>query len=295
LTQRRFRIFVGLALLLGLVIQFQRAAGTRDDKTVSVAILNPSQLAGNAAIAAPAADVRNREESLEERAARDPVGFMEFCLERYDQTVRDYTCTFTKQELLGKKLSAEQVMNAYFREKPFSVRLEWTRNEDKCSRVLYVADKWVEQGRQMAVVEPGAIARLFCPYVMREIEGPDARKSSRRTINQFGVRNSMELILKFCRLARERNQLKFDYIGKGEVDGRETLVFERRLPYTGNEAEWPDRLLVVHMDKEWLLPSLCMAFADDDKSVLLGKYMTTDLKINANLPDSVFTKEGMGL
>ncbi|MBI4581460.1 MAG: DUF1571 domain-containing protein, partial [Planctomycetes bacterium] len=163
------------------------------------------------------------------------------------------------------------------------------------SRVLYVADRWTENGKQLAVVEPGAIARLFIPYVMREIDGADARKSSRRTINQFGLRNSLALVVKFCRLAQEKDRLRFEYVGKGEVNGRETLVFERRLPYAGEDGPWPDRVLVVHIDREDLTPSLCTAYADDDKKVLLGKYMMTDVKLNANLPDSVFTKEGMGL
>ncbi len=295
LSNKRIRIILGLALLAGFLAQCQKALTTRADQVPAVVVLNPVKLAGNAAMAAPIALPESREETVEERAARDPLGFMEYCVRRYDNGVRDYTCVFTKQELIADKLSTEQVMNAFFREKPFSVRLEWTRNEDKCSRALYVADRWVQNGKQMAVVEPGAIARLFLPYVMREIDGADARKSSRRTINQFGVRNSMELIVKFCKLAQKQGILKFEYLGKGEVGGRETLVFERRLPYTGENGTWPDRVLVVHMDKEHLVPALCTAYGDDDKKVLLGKYMTTDLKMNVNLPDSTFTKEGMGL
>jgi len=296
LTPRRSRIIIGFALLVGLLIQFRRAGIDRSEQNDSIVIHNPVKVTGGTAIAAIVSPPSGRhEETLADRAARDPVGFLEFCIDQYDRSVRDYTCTFTKQELIGEKLSAEQVMRAFFREKPFSVRLEWTKNEDKCSRVLYVADRWVEKGKQMAVVEPGAIARLFIPYVMRQIDGPEARKSSRRTINQFGVRNSLSLILKYCQIAKEKGILDFEYLGKGDVDGRETLVFERRLPYTGEDGPWPDRVLLVHIDEQWLLPSLCLAYSDPEKQNLLGKYMTTDLKLNANLSESVFTKQGMGL
>jgi hypothetical protein len=233
-------------------------------------------------------------EGLEAFAARDPIGFFEFALDRYDRSVRDYTCVFTKQESIGGKLSNEQVMKAMFCEKPFSVRLEWVKNPDKCERVLYVADRWVDQGRQMAVVEPGPIARLFVKYVMRPIHGKDAKKSSRRTIDQFGLRNSLALVLKYCRMAQQQNMLKFEHVGAGQVNGRETLVFERRLPYTTEDGIWPDRVLVVHIDKELLLPTLCVAYADEKKQELLGKYMMTDVKLNPSLPDSVFTKTGMG-
>lgn len=294
LSPKRFRILVGAALFAGLAIQVQRSFDDRGQEIPSIVVLHPTRLTGNTAIASPAPQTPLAQETLEQRAARDPMGFIEFCLERYDRSVRDYQVTFTKQELIAEKLSDEQVMNAYFREKPFSVRLEWVKNEDKCSRVLYVADKWVEKGKQLAVVEPGAIARMFIPYVMMEIEGREARKSSRRTINQFGFRNSLTLILKYCKLSQEKDILDFAYLGKGEVDGRETLVFERKLPYAEGDATWPDRVLVVHIDAEHLLPSLCVAYADDAKERLLGKYMMTQVKLNANLPDSTFTKEGMG-
>jgi hypothetical protein len=234
-------------------------------------------------------------ESLEDRARRDPMGFIQDALDRYDRSIRDYTCTFTKQELVNGKMSKEQVMQAMFREKPFSVRLKWIKNQDKCSRVLYVADRWVKNNQQMAVAEPGVIARIFVPYVMRPIDGKDAHKSSRRTIDQFGLRNSLLLTLKYCKIAEKHNILDFKYTGKGKVKGRETLMFERRLPYTGEESKWPDRVLVVNIDKQLLLPTLCTAYADDHKKVLLGKYMISDIKLNVNLADSVFTKQGMGL
>lgn len=292
---KRFCILVGVVLLGGLLSQAHRAFLSSNEETSSVVVLAPVKLSRNTAIASPMPAIPRLEETLEERASRDPVGFIESCLDRYDRTVRDYECTFSKQELIAGKLSAEQVMRAFFREKPFSVRLEWIKNEDKCSRVLYVADRWVEEGRQMAVVEPGAIARLFIPYVMMEIDGREAQKSSRRTINQFGLRNSLALILKYCKLSQEKGLLDFEYMGKGEVDGRQTLVFERTLPYTENDDTWPDRVLVVHIDAEHLFPALCVAYADDGKKDLLGKYMTTDVKLNVNLPDATFTKEGMGL
>lgn len=292
ITARRIQLLLGLVLAAGLLMQSQR--GFTGKSTAADSFQPPPRPNPHAAFAAPAEPERG--ESLEASAARDPLGFLKMALERYDRSVRDYSCVFTKQELLGGRLSAEQVMDAYFREKPFSVRLDWKQNADKCSRVLYVADKWIEDGQQMAVVEPaGAIAQLFVSHVMRPISGEDARKNSRRTIDQFGLRNSLDLTLKYALLSQEQNALNFTYQGNSEVDGRTTLVFERRLPYTHDGCPWPDRVLVVHLDRELLLPSLCLAYADDDKKVLLGRYQYSNLKLNTNLADSVFTKEGMGI
>ncbi len=294
-SNRRMRVLVGLILFGGLVFQCQRALLSGPSAVTSVAVQGPSRTGPSVAYASIQDRPPVAAESLEQLASRDPIGFLESALDRYDRSVRDYTCTFTKQELVGGEMTSEQVMKAMFREKPFSVRLEWVRNPDKCARVLYVADKWTKEGQQLAVVEPGAIARLFVPYVMRPIHGADAVKSSRRTIDQFGLRNSLALTLKYCHLAREENVLNFSYLGAGKVDERPTLVFERRLPWKADSEKWPDRVLVVHLDRELLLPTLCQAYADDNREVLLGKYMITDVKLNPNLPDSVFTKEGMGL
>jgi hypothetical protein len=233
--------------------------------------------------------------SLEQWAENDPVGFFEMILARYERHVQDYTCLFTKQELVNGRMTSRQVMKAYFREDPYSVRLEWIKNRDRASRVLYVRDAWIEKGQQMAVVEPGPIARLFISYVMRPINGADAKKTSRRTIDQFGFRNNILLILKYCWLARERGILDFTYQGERLVEGRTTLLFERRLPYTGEQCEWPDRVLEVYVDRQLLVPILCIAYADDAKRQLLGHYEYSDIQINASLFDSVFTKKGMGV
>lgn len=292
LTKRRVRLFIGLVLGVGLLAQGMRAWSARTDGGFSsVASARPSP---NQAFAAPTR-VQPVSLTIEQMAAADPIGVLEMALDRYDRSVRDYTCTFSKQELVGGRMTEQQVMEVQYRESPLSVRMKWIKNPDKCSRVLYVADKWIKNGQQYALVEPGAIAKLFVPYVMRPIHGEDARKSSRRTIDQFGARSSLALTLKYCKLAQQQNVLDYSYKGKGSVDGRETLVFERRLPYAGEDSAWPDRVLVVNLDKELLLPLLCMAYADDAKTQLLGEYKLSDIKLNQNLPDSVFTKEGLGL
>jgi hypothetical protein len=293
---RRLRQAVGFFLLLGFAFQAHQAWLAREPEVSKVSVRGPDRFAANVAYAAEGPRQPSSADTLEQRAARDPIAFLQDAIHQYDRTVRDYTCVFTKQERLGGKLSRDQVMKAMFREKPFSVRLEWTRNADKCDRVLYVKDRWIDEGRQMAVVEPGWLARTFVSYVMRPIHGEDAERSSRRTIDQFGVRNALVLTLKYALMAREKGILDFRYVGMGEVDGRETLVFERHLPYSGeDDRTWPDRILVMHLDRELLLPALCLSYADDERQVLLGKYMTTQLKLNVNLPAEVFTKEGMGL
>lgn len=299
ISVRRVQIVVGLGLAAGLVIQGHRAFESRSaGRSVAELAQAASRSSGNQAFASPTPRPAIAElgaAPMERLARRDPIAFFEKALDRYDRSVRDYTCTFKKQELVNGRMTELQVMEAKFRESPFSVRLKWIENQDKCSRVLYVVDRWLKNDQQMAVVEPGAIARLFVPYVMRPIHGRDAQRSSRRTLDQFGFRNSMALTLKYCKLASEQGVLDFAYKGLDTVNGRTTMKFERHLPYTGEDCVWPDRVLVVHVDKELLLPTLCLAYADDAKTELLGHYELADVQLNPGLDQSVFTKDGMGL
>jgi hypothetical protein len=295
---RKTRYLIGIAIGVALLAPSQRwteeeSQTSLPDVTVDQSVVKPAAHSAFAAII-PTDD--DPSESIEALAARDPVAFFKMAMERYDRSVRDYTCTFAKQERIGGRLGSEQVMETMFREKPFSVRFKWIKNGDKCSRVLYVDDRWIKDGVEMAVVEPGVIARLFVPYVMRAIHGADAKKSSRRTIDQFGVRSSMALTVKYVHLAREQEvPHSFEYKGQDKLAGRETFVFERHLPYESEGGLWPDRALVVHVDQELMLPVRVEAYADDAKKVLLGRYETREIKLNANLPNSTFTKQGMGL
>src|SRR5437868_3339847 len=68
---------------------------------------------------------------MERLARADPVAFLEGCLKRYDREVKGYTATMQKQERLRGKLQRTEVIEVAFREKPFSVRMEWKQGERK--------------------------------------------------------------------------------------------------------------------------------------------------------------------
>jgi hypothetical protein len=224
----------------------------------------------------------------------DPIRLLRVAQERYDQTVRDYVCTFSKEELVGGQLTARQVTSVKFREKPFSVNMLWVKNADKARRAIYVEGKWTgDKGEKLSVVEPaGVVARVFIDNIMLPIDGPLAKKAARRRIDQFGFSNSLRLILKYCDLSAKHNELNLKYIGDGAVGERPTYVIERRLAYTGENGMYPDHLLIVDLDKQTLLPMRCVSYADEAKTKLLGRYVFTDVKFNVGLTDGHFSRKG---
>ena len=79
-------------------------------------------------------------------------------------------------------------------------------------------------------------------------------------------------------------------MGRGEIGGRPTYVFERHLPYTGDEADYPDRLLVFHIDGQYLVPTGCYCYADEAEQALLGSYLYTDIQLNQATPTTTLTR-----
>ncbi len=230
-------------------------------------------------------------EALLALAQRDPEQFMRYCLDRYRAEIRDYTCVFEKCERIGGKLRKVEQIEVRYREQPTSVYMIWKKNADKARRVLFIdTPEFVNgKGEKIAHIEPaGAIARLFVSDVEIPIHGEQARRSSRRPIDQFGFRRALEKLLSDNARAAERGELEFHYSGNGEIDGRPTWVFERILPYRGPNGPYPNARMVMHIDREWLLPTAVYTFADKEGKQLLGSYIYTQVRLNPRLPDEAF-------
>lgn len=286
---RKLRAAIGLLLVIGFCMQCRQLSVGQSPRNKAPA-WNPNPIAVYATAENPAPV----EDPYGLMVRSDPLGLLQIAQERYDRTVHDYVCTFSKQELIGGRLTAKQVTHIKFREKPLSVNMLWVKNADKAQRAIYVEGKWTgPNGEKLSVVEPaGAIARVFVNDVMRAIDGPDARKAARRRIDQFGFANSLRLIVKYCDLSAKHDALDLKYVGDGAIDGRPTYVIERRLAYTGEQGVYPDHLLIVHLDKENLLPISSTSYADEAKTKLLGQYVLTDVKFNVGLTESDFARKG---
>ncbi len=285
----RVRIVVGCALIGLFCWQFGRDAesGTapahRTPSVVTPAIALPTP--------APRPGISN-----DEMARTDPLGLLRLALQRYQKSISDYQCTFTKQERIRGKLGQEQEIQVRFREMPFSVLMEWTRNPGDARRVLYVQGQWRNgDGEDLAKIEPqGAIARLLVKSVALPINGSTAKAQSRRTIDQFGFGNALKLIIDYAASATQSGQGSLVYAGEGTQNGRPTWILKRTLPYTADGGEWPDRVLIVHIDREWLLPVACYTYADDAQQTMLAKYEFSNVRLNTGLAASDFDAQVNG-
>jgi len=232
------------------------------------------------------------QDALARQAADDPLAFLKICRERYLETVQDYRCIFKKQERLDDGLSAEQVILIRFQEQPFGVDMRWIENTARASRVTYQEDRWVENGRQMAYVQPSGFLGLLAPHgVKRYIHGPAMMAESRRPVDNFGFKNTLDLIIGDCERFQDEPDYELWYAGLSTFAERPCYVIERRLPYEGEDGPYPNRRLTVYIDREWLVPLGTLAYADDAGADLLGSYVLTDVEFNVGLTDADFAWE----
>ncbi len=228
-------------------------------------------------------------DSLQRSAASDPLGFLIMCREHYQEHFADYRCRFIKRERLKGVLRPVEEMEVCFREHPYSVDVRWLSSTGQAKRVNYVAGRWSHRGKEYALIEPAGLLGLLAPQgVRRDIQAPDVRAAARATIDEFGFHKTLEDIIRYCELARSDADYDLRFTGTTTLDGRPCLVLERRLPYCCEGGRYPNRLLVIYVDREWLVPVACFAYADDEGRKLLGSYVTTDVQFNLGLTDASF-------
>ena len=226
---------------------------------------------------------------LERLAHADPLGFLKRCRDRYRENVRDYRGLFTWEERTPNGLTPEQVARIRFRETPYSVDMRWIKNARQAKRVTYVAGRWEKAGRPQLRIELNGWLALLAPGgVRRDIHSSLVAAAARRPIDQFGYFNTLDLMIGYCDRARGHPEFELRYVGRGLQANRPCYVFVRRLPYGNGEVDYPDRVLDVHIDAQWLVPTGCFSYADDARTKLIGRYMLTDPEFNVGLTDEDF-------
>lgn len=211
--------------------------------------------------------------------------------ERYARDIRDYRCVFLKQERIDGKLRPREEIKVCYRESPTSIYMIWQRNASEAKRALFKDTREFldKKNQKVARVEPnGAIVRLFVKDVRVAIDGPEAHRTSRRTIDEFGFKSTFELLEHYNRVGEKNGVLDIRYGGEGTIDGRPTYVLIRHLPYDGPEGIYPDARMVLHLDQEWLLPTAVYSYADREGRELLGSYVFTQVRLNTGLGDDAF-------
>jgi hypothetical protein len=220
-----------------------------------------------------------------ELAEHDPVAFLEKCLQHYDETVHGYDCTLAKQERIGGVMQPKEVIEAHFKQHPFSVFMRWLQGAKKADAVLYVAG---ENNGKLLARPSGALARrIVGDAVPRPVNGPEAKQSGRVTVDEFGMKKSLIHTLNAWKIAREHDALHVEYLGVQkvkELDDRPCYVLRREYDQPEDDGV---RELTTYIDEQTLLQT--GSVVKDKDGQLIGVYFFRDVKLNPTFKADQFT------
>ncbi len=228
------------------------------------------------------------EARMKRLAETDPVAFLEACIRRYDREVKGYHCVLYKQERLEGALQPTEEIACDFREEPFSVRMDWIKNAGLAQKTLFVKG---ENKDKILVKGTGLLA--LAGTVERDTDSPDAKKSSRYPINEFGIKCGMERTLAAWQKAQKDGALHVEFLGEVKVKeaGDRVCWKLRRTGYKGPEDIDGVTEATFYFDKEtWLQVGSTLKNADGQ---LLGEYFFTDIELNPDFKAVTFTREGL--
>ncbi len=241
---------------------------------------------------------------FEELIRKEPLAALLEARAQHVENVKDYRCTLVKQELLPSGMSAEQEIEVLHRLEPYSVVMLWKRNPGLAKRVLYTKGKLIDPDetahgeRELALCQPeSAAAKWLIKSIKMPIGGSMAKKTARRSIDEFGFKRTLDLLIKYCEMARDRGEMSLEFRGETRFDGRPVWVLLRRLAYTGEKGIYPDRTAEIYVDKEYHIAIAVYCYSDDAKlpQNLLGKYEYRDITFDLGLTEADFAPATYGM
>ncbi len=186
-------------------------------------------------------------------------------------------------------ISDPQIIAIKFRERPYSVDMSWIANPAGARRISYVEGRWVKDGRELALVVPSGVGSFVLPGGLKlDIHGREFKKSSSRSVDQFGFLKTLERATQVCEKAKSNAGFSLEYVGRAQFEDRPQYVLERKLPHSAEGEAYSERLSVFFLDAEWLTPTAVWTYADDEKQCLLGEFITSDAEFNVGLTDADF-------
>lgn len=227
--------------------------------------------------------------SPEDLVQQDPRAFLAYCLEHGPGRLGDFRCRFVVNERLKGELTGEQRIAVRYQHEPRAVHMTWEHNDRGARRVLWVKDRHHnDKGVEQVQVQPAGLAGVFVSDVLLPIDDPRLMDASRKPMTEFGPEATLSWVVGVNERAARDGALELRYQGLGAVDGRATYVLIRELPYQAGSTAYPEARMVLHVDRELLVPLSIFSYADPAGRTLLASYQFIDLDPNVRWQPSDF-------
>ena len=203
------------------------------------------------------------------------------------QTVKDYTCLFTKREALSQRFSA-QTMQMKLRHTPFSVYMRFQGGTADGREVLFVEGRNQNNLMVREANGPGALLGT----IPLAINSPQVAAENRHKITELGVENLARKLVKQWQNEAQFAEVKVEQFQDARVEG---IACEAvRVTHVQPRKQFRFHQTVLYVNKETRIPVRVENYAwprrEGDKAPLIEEYTYVNLKPNVGLTDVDFDR-----
>jgi len=210
-------------------------------------------------------------------AAPDAGDLINRAVRKFD-TLHDYTCVLTREELIGDKLVRQENIVYKFK-KPFSVYMKWTTGKEKDIEAIFP-----KPGRQDRLI--AHLGKFNIINFTLDPSGRLATKNSRHSILESPMGYLLTRVKENYELAKKRGEGQIAYGGEALVDGHRTHLFSGKFP---DNAGYYGSLVLLNFYADNSLPARVTVYGPGGQ--LLEKYEYSELKVDSGLSDHDFDPE----
>ncbi|MFO0797581.1 MAG: DUF1571 domain-containing protein [Gemmataceae bacterium] len=218
--------------------------------------------------------------------AADPLGAMVAEAKSAHAALRDYACTFTRQERVNGNLGAEQVAELKYRASPYSVSVRFARPAEVAgASATFATGKRLEQVK----VRPAG-AKGVDRFLLVGQDDPKAKLDGLHPVTGYGVGAVIDRVAKVAATEKAMNNTLEVHPGEFQFAGKTVTRYEilARRPHANRYAY----RMLVYVDPQTKLPVRWEAYDAPRPGTTVGELVEmhsyTDLRANVGLGDTAF-------
>jgi hypothetical protein len=238
------------------------------------------------AAAQPPAPPAGGAKAVDPLRVADPLGAMIAEAKSAHAALRDYACTFTRQERVSGALGAEQVAELKYRANPNSISVRFARPEAVAgASASYVTGKRLEQAKVRPVGAKG-----LDRFLLVALDDPKGYLGGRHPVTGYGVGAVIDRVAKAVATEKGMNNPVDVYPSEFQFAGRSVTRYEvlTRRPHAHRYAY----KMLVFVDNATKLPVRWEAHdaprPGTTTTELLEAHSYTDLRTNIGLGETAF-------
>ncbi len=226
---------------------------------------------------------------LTPREGEHPLGpchrLAQAALQRLENDIKDYSCTFSKQEVVDGRMGESQRIAMRVSHEPFGVYMKFIK-PFAGREVLYVDGA---NDNKLVALSDGWKRNFGKVYL--DPQGSTAMDGQRHPITKAGIKNLSRELIKIMEADMKFAECDVKCYPEVKIDNRATTMIEATHPVPRNVFKF--HIARIYIDNEYKIPTAFEAYTwpkqQGGKPQLMEKYIYTDLKLNNGYTEKDFS------